>query len=125
MSTVKVVPHPYRELLLQAKRERAIVESGKARALQEEVFTVQRYSELLEKQKMSGDGKRSVAAWPKLPRPSSTLPKWECVSSLCGVSKELRTRYRQEEWRMVSYGAENDPQPESASDPRGGYLTSG
>jgi hypothetical protein len=24
---------------------------------------------------MSGDGKRSVAAWPKLPRPSSTLPK--------------------------------------------------
>jgi hypothetical protein len=25
---------------------------------------------------MSGDGKRSVAEWPKLPRPSSTLPKW-------------------------------------------------
>ena len=25
---------------------------------------------------MSGDGKRSVAAWPKLPRPSSTLP-WQ------------------------------------------------
>jgi hypothetical protein len=24
---------------------------------------------------MNGDGKRSVAAWPKLPRPSSTLPK--------------------------------------------------
>jgi Transposase DDE domain group 1 len=24
---------------------------------------------------MSGDGKRSVAAWPKLPRPSSTLPQ--------------------------------------------------
>jgi hypothetical protein len=24
---------------------------------------------------MSGDGKRSVAAWPKLPRPSSTLPR--------------------------------------------------
>jgi len=24
---------------------------------------------------MSGDGKRSVAAWPKSPRPSSTLPK--------------------------------------------------
>ena len=24
---------------------------------------------------MSGDGKRSVAAWPKLSRPSSTLPK--------------------------------------------------
>src|ERR1700738_2863131 len=26
---------------------------------------------------MSGDGKRSVAEWPKLPRPSSTLPKCE------------------------------------------------
>jgi hypothetical protein len=24
---------------------------------------------------MSGDGKRGVAEWPKLPRPSSTLPK--------------------------------------------------
>jgi hypothetical protein len=24
---------------------------------------------------MSGDGKRGDAAWPKLPRPSSTLPK--------------------------------------------------
>ena len=24
---------------------------------------------------MSGDGKRSAAAWPKLPRPSSTLPR--------------------------------------------------
>jgi hypothetical protein len=24
---------------------------------------------------MSGDGKRSVAEWPKLPRPSSTLPE--------------------------------------------------
>ena len=23
---------------------------------------------------MSGDGKRGVAEWPKLPRPSSTLP---------------------------------------------------
>ena len=27
---------------------------------------------------MSGDGKRSVAAWPKLPRPSSTLPLPSC-----------------------------------------------
>ena len=25
---------------------------------------------------MSGDGKRGVAEWPKLPRPSSTLPMW-------------------------------------------------
>ena len=24
---------------------------------------------------MSGDGKRGVAEWPKLPRPSSTLPE--------------------------------------------------
>ena len=28
---------------------------------------------------MSGDGKRGVAEWPKLPRPSSTLP------SLCSM----------------------------------------
>src|SRR6202051_1008915 len=27
---------------------------------------------------MSGDGKRSVAEWPKLPRPSSTLPFRTC-----------------------------------------------
>jgi len=30
---------------------------------------------------MSGDGKRSVAAWPKLPRPSSTLPERRSVSA--------------------------------------------
>jgi hypothetical protein len=28
---------------------------------------------------MSGDGKRGVAEWPKLPRPSSTLPKRHLV----------------------------------------------
>ena len=30
---------------------------------------------------MSGDGKRSVAAWPKLPRPSSTLPSRHFVAT--------------------------------------------
>jgi hypothetical protein len=30
---------------------------------------------------MSGDGKRSVAAWPKRPRPSSTLPQQRSVSA--------------------------------------------
>ena len=39
---------------------------------------------------MSGDGKRSVAAWPKLPRPSSTLPQRKCrslsVTSAPGMS---------------------------------------
>ena len=35
---------------------------------------------------MSGDGKRSVAAWPKLPRPSSTLPNPEELSvSICSL----------------------------------------
>jgi hypothetical protein len=29
---------------------------------------------------MSGDEKRSVAAWPKLPRSSSTLPKQEDIA---------------------------------------------
>jgi hypothetical protein len=28
---------------------------------------------------MSGDGKRGVAAWPKPPRPSSTLPESRCI----------------------------------------------
>jgi hypothetical protein len=31
---------------------------------------------------MSGDGKRSVAAWPKLPRPSSTLPSRRMAATL-------------------------------------------
>ena len=35
----------------------------------------------LEAKPMSGDGKRSVAAWPKLPRPSSTLPKPRCAAA--------------------------------------------
>jgi hypothetical protein len=46
---------------------------------------------------MSGDGKRSVAAWPKLPRPSSTLPKQEDIAAqqvvgywkCCGPSAPL------------------------------------
>jgi hypothetical protein len=36
---------------------------------------------------MSGDGKRSVAAWPKLPRPSSTLPKAAAERTSVDVSK--------------------------------------
>jgi len=32
---------------------------------------------------MSGDGKRGAAEWPKLPRPSSTLPG--CVKTLRGI----------------------------------------
>jgi hypothetical protein len=36
----------------------------------EYVVTVRRYTS----GSMSGRGERSVAAWPKLPRPSSTLP---------------------------------------------------
>ena len=44
---------------------------------------------------MSGEGKRSVAAWPKLPRPSSTLPKPESASSALDyrpLSDQLRTQ---------------------------------
>ena len=42
---------------------------------------------------MSGDGKRSVAAWPKLPRPFSTLPKCECrLAQLRLLSNEQRTQ---------------------------------
>jgi hypothetical protein len=42
---------------------------------------------------MSGDGKRSVAAWPKLPRPSSTLPKLKCsCPTLRPLSDQLQTQ---------------------------------
>jgi len=39
---------------------------------------------------MSGDGKRSVAEWPKLPRPSSTLPKrtWQPSSAMSAFGGE-------------------------------------
>ena len=39
---------------------------------------------------MSGDGKRGVAEWPKLPRPSSTLPKrtWLMGLTVSGVGCE-------------------------------------
>ena len=56
---------------------------------------------------MSGDGKRGVAEWPKLPRPSSTLPflrsKWTLSGfqptsvhdqNGCGVYPEGRSLYR-------------------------------
>jgi hypothetical protein len=39
---------------------------------------------------MSGDGKRGVAEWPKLPRPSSTLPKlpiWDLHSPVANGGK--------------------------------------
>jgi hypothetical protein len=42
---------------------------------------------------MSGDGKRSAAAWPKLPRPSSTLP-WVVKDRFAhaGLTDTKRTR---------------------------------
>src|SRR6266567_9575882 len=49
---------------------------------------------------MSGDGKRSVAEWPKLPHPSSTLPKLpklvgQSMSALPGNSDINLFRYGQ------------------------------
>ena len=44
----------------------------------------------------SGVGKRSVAEWPKLPRPSSTLPNAKCLglcmktASGCAAGKKNR-----------------------------------
>jgi hypothetical protein len=46
---------------------------------------------------MSGDGKRSVAAWPKLPRPSSTLPSrhsWRYSSSVAFGAKRTFSEQR-------------------------------
>ena len=39
---------------------------------------------------MSGDGKRSVAKWPKLPRPSSTLPKRPIRDVRCCAAIEVK-----------------------------------
>jgi hypothetical protein len=36
---------------------------------------------------MSGDGKRRVAAWPKLPRPSSTLPDSGAKADVAGLPR--------------------------------------
>ena len=41
---------------------------------------------------MSGDGKRGAAEWPKLPRPSSTLPfrtwpRWRTMSAVGGTAE--------------------------------------
>ena len=56
---------------------------------------------------MSGDGKRSVAAWPKLPRPSSTLPSRRFVvtrnSVAIGGIADLSERLVQ------TNSVENDP----------------
>jgi hypothetical protein len=47
---------------------------------------------------MSGDGKRSVAAWPKRPRPSSTLPvehpPMSALRPLSGVIQTLSSHRR-------------------------------
>jgi hypothetical protein len=39
---------------------------------------------------MSGDGKRGVAEWPKLPRPSSTLPSVWTGRALQAESDDLK-----------------------------------
>jgi hypothetical protein len=38
---------------------------------------------------MSGDGKRGVAAWPKPPRPSSTLPGSDECGLITGVGSRV------------------------------------
>src|ERR1700732_1011583 len=58
---------------------------------------------------MSGDGKRSVAAWPKLPRPSSTLPP----RRFAAVRRFGRDRSEADMPRASGAGRpdENDPSP--------------
>src|SRR5262245_33492710 len=57
---------------------------------------------------MSGDGKRSVAAWPKLPRPSSTLPQRHFAAAqrfgAFGCEADMRTVDRSNQSDV------NDPQ---------------
>ena len=78
---------------------------------------------------MSGDGKRSVAAWPKLPRPSSTLPQqppqwrpvmspyggvaditpmgWTALAAAFGrsIERQLRTSSLVDMWYGLCYSA--------------------
>jgi hypothetical protein len=61
----------------------------------------------------SGDGKRRVAAWPKRPRPSSTLPKrtWRRVSyfvSFRGEADMPRASERVGPTRMTQSGQRPD-----------------
>ena len=52
---------------------------------------------------MSGDGKRSVATWPKLPRPSSTLPKRaETVLSASAVEGEADSDAAARQCRLLT-----------------------
>jgi hypothetical protein len=48
---------------------------------------------------MSGDGKRGVAEWPKLPRPSSTLPHsgGAAMSAFAPLLGDKRTQFAQSE----------------------------
>jgi hypothetical protein len=61
---------------------------------------------------MSGDGKRSVAAWPKLPRPSSTLPP----RRFAAVRRFGRDRSEADMPRASEAGRsdENDPEADSS-----------
>ena len=47
---------------------------------------------------MSGDGKRSVAEWPKLPRPSSTLPERHRL--ICIIGHQLQS-FDMAQWTVI------------------------
>jgi len=51
---------------------------------------------------MSGDGKRGVAEWPKLPRPSSTLPPLPPLSRDGAAAFGGITAARSARWRGSS-----------------------
>src|SRR5271157_2991971 len=62
---------------------------------------------------MSGDGKRSIAAWPKLPRPSSILPP----RRFAAVRRFGRDQSEADMPRASEAGRsdENDPKPPSVA----------
>jgi PEP-CTERM motif len=55
---------------------------------------------------MSGDGKRSVAEWPKLPRPSSTLPK-QTIRPGVGVAGDPRNVFQNRESQSLRMQVRN------------------
>jgi hypothetical protein len=54
---------------------------------------------------ISGDGKRSVAEWPKLPRPSSTLPKrsLRCSRRMSVVGGEAENMCSARVFRLLTH----------------------
>jgi len=53
---------------------------------------------------MSGEGKRAVAVWPKLPCPSSTLPRLSGRGTGCSSSAMIFNKHRKDNTFFIESG---------------------